>query len=119
MSKYFIAPTLPKLQAFKKIYGLEMGKKTVQEFFESIMRHTRELHIAEDQLLALFVGGLTPIVQEHVLNKEPTTLDDALHLAKQKELMGSINEGQDLTLFRKFLAQHKKEPSQVAELSAI
>ena len=51
-----------------------MGKDTVQQFFEKLITHTKDLNIADDQLVVLFVGGLVPAIQKHVLTKEPTDL---------------------------------------------
>ena len=114
---YFTSPTLPKIQAFKKIYGIEMGTDTVQQFFEKLMKQTKDLEIADDQVMALFVGGLVPAIQKYVLTKEPRDLIEALNLAKQQELIGTPAEQIDMALLRKLLAQHKTEPKPVAQVS--
>ena len=107
MKQYFATTVLPPLHAFETLYTQKMANtETVQQFFEKILKKSKNLNIAPEQKTALFISGLPKKIKTYVINEKPDTLAEALQKAKEGELL-KLDDTEEATLIKTLLTKIK------------
>ena len=117
MKNYFEPAQLTPLKAFEKLHTLKMNpSETVQEYYETILSHTKFINVSDDQILALFLSGLPKYIKTFVVHEKPETIAQALHLAKQQELSGPDQDDTETALLLKTILE-KMDSSKLTKAS--
>ena len=105
MKQYFATTVLPPLHAFETLYSQKMANtETVQQFFENILKKSKNLNITLEQKTALFISGLPKKIKTYVINEKPDTLAEALQKAKEGELL-KLDDTEEATLIKTLLTK--------------
>ena len=85
---------LPPSVAYQVLAQTKMlAEEKVQTFYERLMQKCKNQNVSKEILLSFFLGGLHKDLKSYCLLKNPTTIQEAVSLAREAEIVLHTNDG--------------------------